>query len=124
MTYGNLEDSDGSQMTSHRDFERYMQESAISVTGSEASLAGEAMNVRTVPTPGWRKIGKGDSEDSTAPTYIGDGKMGRARSQSRKMYAIGAPQTNTSRFLSKSDDTEETESESVSTIYGQHGCGE
>ena len=51
--------------------------------------------------------------DSAAPTFIGDGKMGRARSQSRGIYAMGSPRTNTSRFFSTKDDTEETETESV-----------
>ena len=113
MICGDLEDSDGSEMTSQRDCERYVQERAMSMTGSEAPLAGEAMNVRTIPTPGRRKIGEGYSVDSAAPTFIGDGKMGRARSQSRGVYAMGSPRTNTSRFFSTKDDTEETETESV-----------
>ena len=46
------------------------------------------------------------SEDSGAPTNIGDGKMGRARSQSRGIYAMDAPRTNMSRFFSMSDDME------------------
>ena len=69
MIWGDLEDSKESEMTSKtRVFKRYVQASGSSVTGSESSLAGEVINVRTIPIPGWRKITEGNSEDSDTPT--------------------------------------------------------
>ena len=103
-------------MTSLRDFERYGQERGSSVTGSEVSFTRKVTNKGTIPIPGWRKITEGDSEDSGAPTYIGDGKMGRAGSRSRGLNAMGVPRTNMSRFFSTSDDMEGTESEGINTV--------
>ena len=83
------------------------------VTGSEASLLGAVFNTRTNPTPGWRKMTEGESDQSGASTYRGDRKMDRASYVPRGRYAMGAPHTDMSAFFLTRDGMDGTDSERI-----------
>ena len=74
MICGNMDDSDESEMMSQRYAKSNGQDKGCSV----ASLTGEVFSARAIPTPGWRKLTGDESDQSSASTYWGDGKMGRA----------------------------------------------
>ena len=66
MICGDMDDTDDSEMMPQRYAESDVQDS--SVTGNDASLLGEVLNVRKIPTPGWRKLTEGESDQSGAST--------------------------------------------------------
>ena len=68
-------------------------------------------NAQTIPTPGWRKLNDDESDQSCASIYRGDGKMGRLMYVPRGWYAMGAPRTDMSAYLTPRGDVGETESE-------------
>ena len=110
---GEWDESDDSETLPRREFHKFVEDRVASLTGSKLSSVGEVTNSATIPTPTWRKINEVDSEDSGASTFIADSKLGRSRPVARVprgRYAMGAPRTDMSEFLSKRDDDTEDDS--------------
>ena len=55
---GGCDDSDESDSMPRKEFHKFVDERVASLSGSEVSSAGDALNRAIIPTPTWRKIGR------------------------------------------------------------------